>query len=80
VCRQHVDILARVRPELSGVPSRIRTDKGWRRGNQGPWNESTIQRSRAKSYSRIALVGHRREGSKASGRRDGLTWIVVGAT
>ena len=45
VCREHVDILARVRPELSEVLSRIRTDKGWRRGNQGRWNESTTKSS-----------------------------------
>jgi len=66
------------------VPSRIRTDKGWRRGDQGRWNESTILRSRDKNYRRIALVKHCREGSRegcrVSGIRDGLAWIVVGET
>ena len=32
------------------------------------------------NYRRIALVGHRKEGSRVSGRRDGFTWIVVGET
>lgn len=80
MCREHVDILARVHPELSKPTSRIRTEKGWRRCDRGRWRESTIQRSRDKNNRRIALVGHRREGSRVSGRRDGLAWIVVGKT
>ena len=46
-----------------------------RKGNRGRWNESTIRRSNDEKYSRIALVEHHR-----NGRRDGLSWIVVGET
>jgi len=69
-----------VRPELSEVPSRIRTDKGCRGRKQGRRKRGDNTVIKIQNYRRIALVGHRKEGSRVSGRRDGLAWIVVGET
>jgi len=52
----------------------------WRRGNQGRWKRGDNTVIKIQNYCRIMLVGHRKEGSRVSGRRDGFTWIVVGET
>jgi hypothetical protein len=80
VCREHVNILVCVHPELSEVPSRIRTDPGLEERQLGTMeqvNNTVIRRQKLPSDCYRASQG---EGSRVNGRRDGLAWIVVGET